>query len=283
MPDMLSIGDFARATHLNVKTLRYYQEAGLLLPAEIDPHSGYRRYRIEQIPKAQVIRRFRELDMPIEEIRGVLYAPDPVTRDTLIAGHLRRLESDLGRTRSAIATLRDLLEHPESQRPVARRHLPRLVVAAISEQVASAEIGAWLQGALGELYATVSAQGQSTGGVAGGVYADGLFEADGGEATVYLPAVSPIDATGRVRLAELPAVDLAVVSHHGPEAGVDRAYGDLAAYVARHAIGVAGPIREFYPVNRHHTGDQSQWRTEIGWPIFPTGPATTDDNHVRDS
>ena len=221
--------------------------------------------------------------MPIDEIRGVLHAPDPVTRDTVIAGHLRRLESDLGRTRSAIATLRDLLEHPESQRPVARRHLPGLVVAAITEQVASAEIGAWLQGALGELYATVSAQGQSTGGVAGGVYADGLFEADGGEATVYLPAVSPIDATGRVRLAELPAVDLAVVSHHGPEAGVDRAYGDLAAYVARHAIGVAGPIREFYPVNRHHTGDQSQWRTEIGWPIFPTGPATTDDNHVHDS
>jgi DNA-binding transcriptional MerR regulator len=125
MLDMLSIGDFARATHLNVKTLRYYQEAGLLLPAEIDPHSGYRRYRIEQIPKAQVIRRFRELDMPIEEIRGVLHAPDPVTRDTLIAEHLRRLETDLGRTRSAIATLRDLLEHPESQRPVARRHPPR--------------------------------------------------------------------------------------------------------------------------------------------------------------
>jgi effector-binding domain-containing protein len=221
--------------------------------------------------------------MPVEEIRGVLHAPDPVTRDTLIAEHLRRLESDLGRTRSAIATLRDLLEHPESQRPVERRHLPRLVAAAITEQVTSAEIGAWLQGALGELYATVSAQGQPTGGVAGGVYADGLFEADGGEATVYLPAVSAIDATGRVRLAELPAVGLAVVSHHGPETGVDRAYGDLAAYLARHAIGVAGPIREFYPVNRHHTGDQSQWRTEIGWPIFPTGPATTDDNHAHDS
>jgi effector-binding domain-containing protein len=75
---------------------------------------------------------------------------------------------------------------------------------------------------------------------------------------------------GRVCQLDLPAVDLAVVTHTGPEDGIDRAYGALAAYVARHALAIDGPVREFYPVNRRHRADPTHWRTEIGWPIFQT-------------
>ena len=68
VPDYLSIGEFSRATHMTVKTLRHYHEIGLLEPADVDPHTGYRRYSAEQIPTAQVVRRFRDLGMPLEEI-----------------------------------------------------------------------------------------------------------------------------------------------------------------------------------------------------------------------
>ena len=95
MPSSLAIGDFARATHLSVKTLRHYHRLGLLVPAEVDPDSSYRRYSTEQIPTAQVIRRFRDLDMPLEQIGAVLQAPDVDTRNELIAAHLARLEHGL--------------------------------------------------------------------------------------------------------------------------------------------------------------------------------------------
>jgi effector-binding domain-containing protein len=144
-------------------------------------------------------------------------------------------------------------------------------VAAITEEVETAHVGPWYQGALGELYATVSAQGLAPSGVAGGVYADELFADERGSATVYLPVDGDLRELGRVRRRELPAVELAVVTHDGPDKGVDRAYGALAAYVTRHALAVAGPIREFYPVGRQHTSDAAQWKTEIGWPIFETG------------
>src|SRR5258707_821110 len=84
----LSIGDFSRITHLSVKTLRRYHEAGLLQPAEVDPHTGYRYYATTQVPTAQVIRRFRELGMPVREVRDVLATTDPQARGALIAGHL---------------------------------------------------------------------------------------------------------------------------------------------------------------------------------------------------
>jgi DNA-binding transcriptional MerR regulator len=108
----LSIGDFSRATHMTVKTLRHYHRIGLLEPADVDPHTGYRRYTTEQIPTAQVIRRFRDLDMPLEEIHAVLAAPDLKTRNQRITAHLNRLEDELGRTQQAISSLRDLLALP---------------------------------------------------------------------------------------------------------------------------------------------------------------------------
>ena len=91
MSSSLAIGDFSRATHLTVKTLRHYHETGLLEPAQIDPQTGYRRYATEQIPVAQIIKRFRDLDMPLNEIRAVLSAPDVQARNDLIAAHLKRL------------------------------------------------------------------------------------------------------------------------------------------------------------------------------------------------
>jgi DNA-binding transcriptional MerR regulator len=103
MPSSLAIGDFSRATQLSVKMLRHYHRLGLLTPAEVDPDSSYRRYSTEQIPTAQVIRRFRDLDMPLEQIGAVLQAPDLDTRNALIADHLARLEQGLLQTQEAVA------------------------------------------------------------------------------------------------------------------------------------------------------------------------------------
>src|SRR5262245_34419291 len=68
----------------------------------------------------------------------------------------------------------------------------------------------------------------------------------------------------------IPAVELAIVTHHGAIDGLDLAYGALAAHVARNAIGVDGPMREYYTVADTDTPDSSAWRTEIGWPVFTT-------------
>ena len=56
MRTRVTIGDFSRASHLSVKTLRHYHEVGLLEPSEVDPDNGYRYYSEDQIPLAQVIR-----------------------------------------------------------------------------------------------------------------------------------------------------------------------------------------------------------------------------------
>ncbi|MGH3295211.1 MAG: MerR family transcriptional regulator [Trebonia sp.] len=276
MPDSLSIGDFSRATHMTVRTLRHYHEVGLLEPAEVDPHTGYRRYAADQIPAAQVIRRFRDLGMPLEEIRAVLSAPDLRVRNQRISAHLSRMEEELGRAQSAVDSLRGLLAVPPAGDTAARvevRTVPEAQAAAITEVVGAEGSAAWLQGALGELRATLAAHAAPAGGPAGGIYADEVFTRHRGQVTVFIPCTEPLPPTGRISTTLIPAADLAVIEHQGAPADVDRAYGMLASYVARHALAVEGPIREYYLTGPQDTPDTTQWRTEIGWPIFRTTSA----------
>lgn len=268
MPATLSIGDFSRATNLTIKTLRYYHRVGLLEPDDVDPRSGHRRYTVDQIPAAQIIRRFRDLDMPIEQVQAVLATPDVAQRNRLIAEHLSHLEDQLTRTRAAVASLRDLLQPSETVPHITRRQVPATAAAAISETIDAADAFGWLQGALGELYATAAYQDLAPTGPPGGIYADEIFAEARGHATVYLPCAGEVRASGRVAAVVVPATELAVIEHLGPHVDVDRSYGALATYVARHALAVDGPIRESYLTTFHETADEAEWRTEIGWPIF---------------
>ncbi len=93
----LSIGDFSRMTFVSVKALRHYHEIGLLAPAWVDPDSGYRHYTVAQVPVAQVIRRLRDLGMPLDDIGTVVQSPDVGIRNAAIAAHLRRMEGQLER------------------------------------------------------------------------------------------------------------------------------------------------------------------------------------------
>ena len=80
----------------------------------------------------------------------------------------------------------------------------------------------------------------------------------------------PRTATGRVRPYDVPAAELAIAVHVGPFSDLDQTYGALGSYVAERAIGVAGPIREYYLVTEADTKDPSRHRTEVCWPIFRT-------------
>jgi DNA-binding transcriptional MerR regulator/effector-binding domain-containing protein len=264
----LTVGDFSRATHLSVKTLRHYHEVGLLAPATVNPDTGYRYYSAAQIPAAQVIRRLRDLGMPVAEVKAVLAARDAPARNALIAAHLDRLETELAQTRAAVESLRNLLRPPDRATAIQHRSVPATAAAAIGAVVGRADILDWWQGALGELRATVRVQGLHATGPSGGVYASELFQHDRGQATVFIPVQGHVRSVGRVMALTVPAAELAIISHHGSLADADLSYARLGSYATTHEISVDGPLREYYLRGAEDTPDEAEWRTEIGWPIF---------------
>jgi DNA-binding transcriptional MerR regulator/effector-binding domain-containing protein len=268
----LTVGDFSRITHLSVKTLRHYHEVGLLAPAAVNPGTGYRYYSPDQVPAAQVIRRLRDLEMPVGEVKAVLAADDAADRNALIAAHLDRLEAELAQTRAAVDSLRNLLQPPPGAPAIEHRSVPAVRAAAITAVVDHGDVLAWWLGALGELRATVRGQGLRAAGPPGGVFASELFQHERGEATVFVPVEGPGDGgvreIGRVTPVTIPAAELAVITHRGSLSDADLSYATLGSYATRHEISIDGPLREYYLSGVGEVADEAEWRTEIGWPIF---------------
>ena len=88
---------------------------------------------------------------------------------------------------------------------------------------------------------------------------------------MFIPCEGTVRPTARVAGGLIPPAEIAALVHEGSFSNVDLTYGALATYVARHALPVHGPIREYYLCGPQDTGDEIAWRTEIGWPIFHTG------------
>ena len=268
---VLTIGEFSRMTHLSIRTPRRYHEMGLLEPESVDPASGYRYYSADQIPSAQVIHRLRQLDVPLPDVRRILGSPDPDHRAAMVAEHLRRLESELARTRVAVTALRRLLSPEPAPLEVDLRAEPATTVAGVEDEVDERDVPAWYAGAMAELDAVLGPQPGH--GPPGGLYANALFEDGRGRCLLYRPHPAP-PTLGRVRPVALPAVELAVTTHRGEHDGIEVTYGALGAWVAANALTVTGPVRERYVVGPRDTDDRAAWRTEIGWPVFRLAPGS---------
>jgi DNA-binding transcriptional MerR regulator len=102
----LTIGQAARLAGVTAKALRHYDQIGLLHPAATDPATGYRRYEQDQVDQARLIRRLRELELPLEEVRRLLgLADDRAAFREALGQHRRRVEARLIRLRGILHNL----------------------------------------------------------------------------------------------------------------------------------------------------------------------------------
>ena len=109
---LLSIGQFGRLTGLTVKALRHYDAEGVLQPREVDPSTSYRHYGTEQVERARLIRRLRDLDVPLDVLRDVLAAEDagdPPKAKELLERHLSHVEAGLWHHQRVVHRLRVML------------------------------------------------------------------------------------------------------------------------------------------------------------------------------
>jgi DNA-binding transcriptional MerR regulator len=112
---MRGIGEVARASGLSVSALRFYDGAGVLVPAAVDPATGYRRYTTDQIRAARLIAGLRRVGMPVAEIAQAVQDLDkPLAVRVRLDRHLARLESGLADARRELLRLHTLLDLEEN-------------------------------------------------------------------------------------------------------------------------------------------------------------------------
>jgi len=248
MEDLIPIGQFGAASRLSPKALRLYDENGLLPPARVDPDSGYRYYRIDQLRDATLIGLLRSAGMPLAEIRRVLDDPAPVRIDEYEAALLGEVDD---RRRILDYVRRFLKEEPMFEVHV--KQVQEQPYVSRSKRVRVAELERFIVSTIDELMAAHEQTGSAFT-----VYHGEVNEKDDGPVEVCLPT-----AVGEKKL---PAAEVAYTVATGEQTvfpEIIGAYDAVAGWAKANGRELAGPPREIY-LDETSGGRPHM---EIAWPI----------------
>jgi DNA-binding transcriptional MerR regulator/effector-binding domain-containing protein len=142
---VLKIGDFSRLARVTVKTLRFYDAAGLFHPSFVEPRTGYRFYRAEQLAVLGRIRMLRDLGCSVSEIRQLLSPGGPCAAHERVLTGLRarlqqRITSDERRLRQLDAVLNpsQSVSAVRPRQAVVERRLEPVLAYTVRDRVRSA-------------------------------------------------------------------------------------------------------------------------------------------------
>jgi DNA-binding transcriptional MerR regulator len=262
----LPIGMFSRASSLSIKALRAYHEAGILVPARVDPSSGYRIYSVDQLADAAIVLRLRMLDVPLVQVRTILEARDPELTRRILDEHRSTMQARLSETERIVAELQSGAA-PVTHTPVHVRDEDAHHTLRFVEEIAPPDFADWLTSAHRRLAAVAADTGAVASGPAGSLVPPAILD-ETEVIEAFLPITEPVAApAGDVAMGEVPAARVAVLVHAGEYETMIDTYRTLGAWVARHAEDAGERIREWCVVGPLDGVAPAAYRTEISWPI----------------
>jgi DNA-binding transcriptional MerR regulator len=237
----LMIGEFARRSRLPVSTLRYYDRIGLLIPAVVDPGSGYRRYTIDQLPVAVLISRLRSLGIAPDRIARVLAGGPGAS--TVLVGERRRIASEIELGRERLRGLDELLaEGSAEDYDVEIVGLAAREVATLPFLLPLTELEAGVTRTIAALRSVLRRTGRERSGPWGATFPLDLSDEVSG--FVFAPITD--EPADDLEASWLPAARAVVTVHHGSTAALPLAYRAAFAAVDELGATAAGPVIEEY-------------------------------------
>jgi effector-binding domain-containing protein len=269
--NVFKISDFSKLSQVSVKALRYYDELGLLKPAQIDRFTGYRYYSVDQLPWLNRILALKDLGLSLEQIGGLLdsgLSPDQLRGMLKLkrAELQQQVEQDRARLARVEARLRQIEQ--EGKMPtydVVVKKVEAQLMASVRDVVPTPPD----QGRLwGELGAYLGQHKATPVGPCWTIYHDPEYKERDWDVEVCEPLGAPIPGTERVRIRELPGAEMACTVHHGPFVTISEAYGALMQWVQDNGYRIIGPCREVY-LQPNENGSQTDPNTvtEIQFPV----------------
>lgn len=249
---LLTIGTFARLSWLSQRALRLYEAQGLLAPAVVDAHTGYRWYRAEQLEVARLVARLRRLQMPLARIAEVAGAPDPQAAVELLEEFWAGEEFRLAARRELVSHLRVRLLGEEGSLDmfeVQVREVPEQSVLTEQRHVRVQELGPWIDDAMARLSKAAAGHGDGTTGPCFIVFHGEVNEESDGPVEICLPIAPAADreVDGAVRIE--PAHREAYTRITKAQCAFPQilsAYDAVRLWTEREGVPVTGSPREVY-------------------------------------
>ena len=268
----LKISEFSRLGSVPVKTLRYYDEIGLLKPTTVDQWTKYRYYSATQLPRLRRIMMLKQMGFMLAEIGRIL--DNNLDADKLlylvrlrradVRQQINQMEQRLGDLDRWIEQLQQ--ENKMSNYEMEIKEIEPLLVAMIRETVPTQEE---LPAAFGRMFGQTWAyagQNGAAGKYGVSVYYDEEWTGHDIQIGAAVALTRELPSTETINVTTLPAATMALTTHVGPFRFLSQAFDALAQWIYANGYKIAGPAREIY-LSGDPSGDQADCVTQVLFPV----------------
>lgn len=264
---MFRIGLFSKLNKVSIKTLRYYDNKGVLKPAHIDDRNGYRYYSADQMVTLNKIMGLKELDFSLDEIAFIL--KEDVNFDQMLELKMldcqKRILLDNERLKK-MKLLKVQFEEAEKMRyDIIIKESQEMLVATLRDDIPSySEQGhLWV-----ELSTYIEKQGAKIVEPCMIIYHDTSEGRGSIDAEVVEPIIGTVKPTDRIQVKKLPAGEkLVSVIHKGSYEHLYMAYKEAMTWIVENNYEIIGSEREMYLKGEWNSKDVSEYVTELNIPV----------------
>ena len=262
---LYKIGLFAQMNHTTVKTLRFYEDRGLLYPAFVDEENGYRYYTLNQMATLHQITALKQAGFTLDDIGHILMGEE---QESLLQRKKAQLLEQIAELTHQIAVIDTYLcdKTASLNTPVLVKTLPACIVATVERTIESydnlfdvmPEMGAEMERlgcecALPEYCFTQ--------------YLEPGYQ----EENVRIRACEAVtklqETTDTLQFLELEETEAACIFHKGSYADFPKSYATLLHYIEENGYEIVGNIRESYIDGIWNKDSEEEWLSEIQIPV----------------
>ncbi|MGM9521784.1 MAG: MerR family transcriptional regulator [Oscillospiraceae bacterium] len=262
---MLKIGEFSKLSMLTVKTLRYYESEGLLVPAEVDGRTGYRQYDTRQLELAALIKALRQLDFSVEEIRAFLNGASVREALSAKADELIKKQTDIS---VKLSIIKYLSEDGNMKYQAVLKEIPECVVYSEERVLRDySEVTQLVLESADEcrrLNPLIECTKPDYGFCE---YLDGEHRDKNILARYSQAVVKAGTGNDRIKFRTLPATRAVCIYHKGAYSLLGEAYAYIANYAGENGYEPCGAIRECYIDGIWNKESADDWLTELQLPV----------------
>lgn len=262
---LYKIGMFAAMNHVTVKTLRFYEEQGLLMPVFINQENGYRYYELSQMAVIHQIAALKMAGFTLEEIARINSGTD---EEAVLRKKKSELLAKIADLTRQIAVVDGYLSKQKTRlsAPVLIKTIPATTVAAMKTRIESydslfdvmPEMGALMERAGCECavpeYCFTN-------------YLESGYKDEDILVEICESVTAAKEASGGLYFKTLPEVQAACIFHKGSYGTLSESYEAILKHIEENGYEIAGEIRESYIDGVWNQDDESGWLTEIQIPV----------------
>ena len=263
---MLTIGEFSKICMVSAKTLRYYDQIGLLKPGYVSRESGYRYYEAAQLKDMLLITRLKRYGFSLPEIAAAMAARDS---DALAARMRAKREIFLGEIRSQQRILFQMeqdIQKIERHEDIMQTNYAVHIVQMQPKTIFSVRRIMGLRDfgdAFGALAASLEKSGLRPVGPFLSIYHDEEFNPE--RSDIEVAAEVRAEAGGGVRVFD-PGL-CCFAEHTGPYDDFSPCYAALMEWIDHEGYTLSGPPFEVYVKGCESGLQPAEYVTEIYFPV----------------